>query len=163
MARLQHVAVLVLAIVAGLGACTPHKDTMSKPVDQKSPLAGDAVAGITDEALRAVVADHWEFMMRWMPTWATTLGDHRYDDKLAPRDAASIDKMNAERDALLARMIALEPEKLGEVDRITYAELRARLEAEHGLAICKSHEWVIDSSGGSVVGGLRYSLESTTG
>ena len=57
-----------------------------------SPLAADAVAGIRDSRLREVVADHWEHMMKWAPTWATTLGDHRYDDRLAPRDAAAIDR-----------------------------------------------------------------------
>ncbi|MEO8550206.1 MAG: hypothetical protein ABI678_09530, partial [Kofleriaceae bacterium] len=55
-----------------------------------SPLAADAVAGATEPALRAILADHWEFLMRWQPTYATTLGDHRYDDRLARRDAAAI-------------------------------------------------------------------------
>ena len=65
-----------------------------------SPLAADAVAGVTDPALKAAIADHWEYMMRWAPTWATTLGDHRYDDRLAPRDAASIERARRERDAI---------------------------------------------------------------
>jgi len=60
--------------------------------EKPSPLAGDAVAGITDPTLTGIVAEHWEYMMRWTPTWATTLGDHRYDDKLAPRDLAAIKK-----------------------------------------------------------------------
>ena len=62
-----------------------------------SPLAAEAVAGVTDPALRAVVADHWEAMMRWMPTYATTVGDHRYDDQLARKDAASIDRAKTSR------------------------------------------------------------------
>src|SRR5512143_3666102 len=49
-----------------------------------SLLAGDAVAGVRDPRLRAIVADHWELMMRWAPTWATTLGDHRHDDQAGP-------------------------------------------------------------------------------
>jgi uncharacterized protein (DUF885 family) len=158
MARLWHAALLLLAATT----CTPKGPTMTKPVTQKSPLAADAVAGITDSSLRGVVADHWEFAMRWAPTWATTLGDHRFDDKLAPRDAASVEAMNAERDALLARMVAIDPATLGEVDRVTYEELRGRLEAEHALAICKTHEWVIDSSGGSLLGELSYLVESHT-
>ena len=67
---------------------------MKKTVHEPSPLAADAVAGVADTALRAVIADHWEYMMRWSPTWATTLGDHRFDDRLAPRDAASIAAMD---------------------------------------------------------------------
>jgi len=100
--------------------------------------------------------------MRWIPTWATTLGDHRYDDRLARRDAAAIAEADAEHDALLARSCALDPTHLDDTDAVTYKLLRARLEAEHGLARCKFHEWVIDSSGGSVLGELSYLVESHT-
>jgi uncharacterized protein (DUF885 family) len=120
------------------------------------------VSGIADPALRAIVGDHWEFMMRWAPTWATTLGDHRFDDKLAPRDAASIEVLEQERAALLGRLVALDANPLGDVDRVTYDELRGRLEAEHALALCRSYEWVIDSSGGSLLGELSYLVESHT-
>ncbi len=135
---------------------------MRKPVHERSPLAADAVAGIRDSALRAVVADHWEYLMKWAPTWATTLGDHRYDDVLAPRDAASIEAANAEGAALLARLDSIDGTTLGEVDRVTHELLRARLAAEQALAVCKFHEWVVDSSGGSTLGELSYLVESHT-
>ncbi len=127
----------------------------SKP----SPLAADAVAGIQDPSLRAVVADHWEVMMKAAPTWATTLGDHRYDDQLAPRDAASIDARDAERDALLVRLHKLDAASLGAVDEVTFKLLRGRLEAEQGLEVCRMHEWVVDAGGGSVFGELSYLVE----
>jgi uncharacterized protein (DUF885 family) len=129
---------------------------------QSSPLAADAVAGVTDPALEAVIADHWEYSMRWAPTWATTLGDHRYDDQLAPRDAASIARMRSERDALLARLEAIAALRLGDSDRVTYELLRGRLEADKAQDVCKFHEWLVDSSGGSVLGELSYLVESHT-
>ncbi|NVB83350.1 MAG: DUF885 domain-containing protein [Kofleriaceae bacterium] len=131
-------------------------------VHEPSPLAADAVAGVTDPVLRAVIADHWEYMMKWAPTWATTLGDHRYDDVLAPRDAKSIEAANAEGAALLARLVAMEPGALGDVDRVTHELLRERLEAEQALAACKLHEWVVDSYNGSTLGELSYLVESHT-
>ncbi|MDB4959057.1 MAG: hypothetical protein JWO36_6626 [Myxococcales bacterium] len=100
--------------------------------------------------------------MKWSPTWATTLGDHRFDDQLAPRNAAAIAAMQAERNGLLARATALDPTKLGEVDRVSLQLLRGRLEAERGLDVCRFHEWLIDSSGGSVLGELSYLVESHT-
>jgi len=127
-----------------------------------SPLAADAVAGVTDPTLRAVIADHWEHMMSWAPTWATTLGDHRFDDRLAPRDAEAIARAAAERDALLGRVQTIEVAALDRADRITHAMLRGKLEAEHGLDACKFHEWTIDSGGGSVFGELSYLVESHT-
>jgi uncharacterized protein (DUF885 family) len=127
-----------------------------------SPLAADAVAGISDAALRSVVADHWEHVMRWSPTYATTLGDHRFDDKLARRDAAAVARAAAEREALLARLVAMHADQLGDVDRVTYQLLRERLEAEHGVDVCKFHEWLVDSGGGSLLGELSYLVESHT-
>ncbi len=127
-----------------------------------SPLAADAVAGITDAALRAAVAEHWELTMRWTPTWATTLGDHRYDDQLAPRDAEAIERYTRERDAVYAQVCAVDVARLGEVDRVTYQLLRGQLEAQRGLDVCRFHEWLVDSAGGSVLGELSYVVESHT-
>jgi uncharacterized protein (DUF885 family) len=132
------------------------------PAPESSPLAADAVAGVTDPALRAVVAEHWEHVMRWAPTWATTLGDHRHDDQLAPRDAASIDRASAERGALLARLVALDPGALGDADRVTLALLRGQLEAQHGVEACRFHEWNVDSSNTSLFGELSYLVEMHT-
>jgi len=140
----------------------PPSPTAMSPEAPASPLAGDAVAGVTDPALRAVVADHWEHAMRWAPTWATTLGDHRHDDRLAPRDAASIDQASAERDALLARLVALDPGGLGEVDRVTLALLRGQLEAQHAVEACRFHEWNVDSANASLYGELSYLVEMHT-
>jgi uncharacterized protein (DUF885 family) len=129
---------------------------------QSSPLAAAAVAGVSDPVLRDVIADHWEHWMRWAPTWATTLGDHRYDDRLAPRDAASIAAMQAEHDALLARLVALDADRLAEVDGVTLSLLRGRLEAEHAVYACRFHEWNVDSANDSLFGELSYLVESHT-
>lgn len=127
-----------------------------------SPLAADAVAGITDAALRVVVAEHWEYLMRWAPTWATTLGDHRYDDRLAPRDPAAHERALAEARAIAAGLAAIDPGGLGDVDATTHALLRDRLAAEIELAGCRFQEWAVDSGGGSLFGELSYLVESHT-
>jgi uncharacterized protein (DUF885 family) len=150
----------MIVVIVGLLACRPAP--RKSPMPEPSPLASDAVAGVADDKLRGAIADHWEYMMRWAPTWATTLGDHRYDDKLAPRDAASIEKADRERVAILDRLRALESAKLGDVDRTTYALLRGRLEAEHGLDVCKLHEWLVDTGNASLLGELSYLVESHT-
>jgi uncharacterized protein (DUF885 family) len=157
---LQHGSVR-LAVVLVVIACAgrPKEIAMTAPV-QPSPLAADAVAGISDAALRAIVADHWEYTMRWSPTYATTVGDHRFDDQLARRDAASIERMHGERDALLARLEAIGRAKLGDTDRVTLELLRDRLAAERGLDVCAFHEWVVDSGGSSLFGELSYIVES---
>ncbi len=152
-------AVMLLA----LATCgTPMTLVPIQPKSQPSPLAADAVAGVTDAALRAVIADHWEYMMRWAPTWATTLGDHRYDALLAPQDAAAIARMHAERDALIDRLVKIDPATLGETDRVTYRLLRDSLEAARGQDVCKLWQWAVDNDSGSPLGQLSYLVESHT-
>ncbi|MEO6774545.1 MAG: DUF885 domain-containing protein [Kofleriaceae bacterium] len=125
-----------------------------------SPLAADAVAGANDATLVAILADHWEFVMRWQPTYATTLGDHRYDDRLARRDPAAIAAYTGERDALIARLAALEPAALEPTDAVTCELLRGQLEANRGLDICKFHEWSVDAYTSSPLAELSYLVES---
>jgi uncharacterized protein (DUF885 family) len=133
---------------------------MTQRAVPKSPLQADAVAGIQTPALRDIVADHWEYMMRWSPTWATTLGDHRFDDKLARRDPASIAAMEAEHLALLERIRKIDAAPLGPVDQVTLELLHERLEAEHETFACRSEQWVVDAGMGSVFGELNYMVES---
>ena len=154
--------VTALLVVVACGPAAKQEPMSSSTSSRSSPLAADAVAGITDPKLRDVVADHWEYMMRWSPTWATTLGDHRYDDKLAPRDAASIARSRQERDALLARLVAIDPKGMDDTDRVTYALLRGRLEAEKAQDVCRFEDWLVDSGGSSVLGELSYLVESHT-
>ena len=98
--------------------------------------------------------------MRWAPTWATTLGDHRYDDRLAPRDAAAIAAMDAEHLALLARIVAIDPVQLDARDAVTCKLMRGKLEAEQALARCKLHEHhLVDSGTSTVFDELSYLVE----
>ena len=41
-----------------------------------------ATAGVSDPVLAALLQEHWDATLRRWPTWATQLGDHRFDDKL---------------------------------------------------------------------------------
>jgi uncharacterized protein (DUF885 family) len=148
----------MLAAVLVIAACAHHAKEPAMP----SPLAADAVAGISDPGLRAVVAEHWEYMMRWAPTWATTLGDHRFDAQLAPRDVAAVERAQKERDEILGHARAVHVGALNDTDRVTLELLVGRLEADRALDVCKFHEWLVDSSGGSLLGELSYMVESHT-
>ncbi|MEP6860880.1 MAG: DUF885 domain-containing protein [Deltaproteobacteria bacterium] len=125
-----------------------------------SPLAADAVAGATDATLVAILADHWEFVMRWQPTYATTLGDHRYDDRLARRNAAAIAAYTGERDALIDRLAALDPASLDATDAVTAKLLHGQLGASRGTDLCKFHEWSVDAYTSSPLAELSYLVES---
>jgi uncharacterized protein (DUF885 family) len=130
---------LVAACSRGSQPATPELSPLP------SPLAAEAVAGVDDPALRALLADHWEWLMRWAPTWATTLGDHRYDDRLAPRDAASIGRYQREVRDFLARARALDGARLSERDRVTWSLFVGAFEAEVAQEVCRSHQWLVSA------------------
>jgi uncharacterized protein (DUF885 family) len=156
--RIARAVMLVVLATCGV----PSPPVPMQPHTESSPLAADAVAGVTDAALRGVLADHWEFMMRWSPTYATTLGDHRYDAKLYAVDAASLERQRHERDALIDRLVKIDPATLGDVDRVTYHLLRDALEADRGQDVCKSWQWSVANDSQSPIGQLSYLVESHT-
>lgn len=122
-----------------------------------SPLAADAIAGATDPTLVAILADHWEWLMRWSPTWATTLGDHRYDDQLPRRDELAIAQYTRERDALIERLRTCHP---AGADGVTRDLLLGQLEAQQGADVMRSHEWAVDAYTASPLAELSNVVEA---
>jgi len=118
---------------------------MQKPAAAPSPLAADAIAGVTDPELQALLAEHWEWTMRWSPTWATNLGDHRFDDRLAPRDAAAVERYQSERRDFLARAQRLDAGKLSAQDRETLSLLTGDLAAGVASDVCRMHQWSLSA------------------
>jgi uncharacterized protein (DUF885 family) len=152
---------LLLFVLVPAAACSSPARTTTMTHDDfpKSPLAAEAVAGVTDPALIDLLAAHWDWSMRWSPTWATTLGDHRFDDQLSPSDAASIARFQAERLDFLARARALDGGAMSANDRVTWQLLVEKLEADAGTDVCQFHEWTVQAGGSSPLGSLSYLVE----
>jgi uncharacterized protein (DUF885 family) len=139
MRAMSHVRRVVIAAVAA-GACGARSPA---PRDRfaDGPLTAQAVAGVTSPELRALLADHWDWTMRESPTWAMTLGDHRFDDRLPRRDAASIAAHDTAERAFLARARAIDAGALDARDRVTLDLFVQGLAADVALEVCATHEW----------------------
>lgn len=78
-------------------------------------LLADATAGVTDPALRDLLARHWSWSLAEEPVWATKYGDHRFDDPALY--FTSEDEIEAEAKAALAAAKAKIPAYLGVLAR----------------------------------------------
>ncbi|MCE9579937.1 MAG: DUF885 domain-containing protein [Deltaproteobacteria bacterium] len=112
------------------------------------PLADQITAGITDPALAAAATAHWAWVTRWQPVLATTLGDHRFDDRLAPRDRAAIRRCHDERRDLLGLLGAIDAGPLDAADRLTLMMLAQEVAAAGAADLARLHEWHVSPRGG---------------
>ncbi|MGD0525582.1 MAG: DUF885 domain-containing protein [Polyangiaceae bacterium] len=99
--------------VSGLscgGAPAPHAAT---------PPAGPGV--VTADAVRALFAAEWETTLRENPTYASTLGDRRYDDRWPDPSPAANERRAAHAREVLARLRAVDPGGLPPEDRVSFA------------------------------------------
>lgn len=160
---LLHGARPALLMVLALASCR-RGPTISTHVHdhpaEPSPLAAQAVTGVSDARLRAVLANHWEAMLRRDPVSATTLGDHRYDHLLPARDAASLAAQRRERDALLEAARQVPAAELSPADRVTQALLVEELAAQQAGDVCAQEQWAIGAGGSSVLSALSYVVEA---
>lgn len=141
------------ALAIGCGGSTNTKrsnggtDTKVAP---HGPLRADAVAGVKDPKLAELLADHWEWRMQRSPVWATTLGDRRFDDRIADTSAAAIAQGRAATRRFLARARAIDSTKLGTTDAITLALFIGEREAAIGSEVCELELWTVSAQGGPV-------------
>ncbi len=124
---------LALCLLSCAGRSGPE-ESMSE-----SPPSHAAAAGVTDQKLAALLVEHWEARMAATPTWATELGDHRYDHHLGdPSPGAHADWM--EREAhWLAQAEALTD--LNPEDAITQWLFVDSLEVSERVNACQMERW----------------------
>ena len=88
-------------------------------------LAAVVVAGGAD--FQRLLDEEWEARLREEPLLASSVGDHRYDDRLPSVAPADLERAVARRRATLDRLQAIDRAGLDTQDRISYDMLRREL------------------------------------
>ncbi len=115
------------------------------PAEAASPWTGEAAAGVDDERLASLLRDHWEWVMRSSPTWATELGDHRYDARIPDESYEAVQARRRERRAWLARAREIDPDALSARDRVTHALFVEDLESTIAEEVCETELWSLSA------------------
>lgn len=97
----------------------------------QSPPAGAQTA--KSAALHKIFEDYWEFVLQASPTFATYLGDHRYDDRLEDLSQEFYERRIAKAGEFLARLQAIPLDSLSSADSLNYdlfaREMQEQIEA----------------------------------
>ena len=111
----------------------------SRPASFWEPMNEDAIRGVEDEGLRRLLHEHWEWTMRRSPTWATSLGDHRFDAQLSDGSEAGVAAWRSAREGWLQRAEAIDG--LAGVDALTRELLVAELQTGLATDVCRFRHW----------------------
>jgi prolyl oligopeptidase len=104
-----------------------------------------------EKTLETLCQDYWEYVLRENPTYATYLGDFRYNDRLADISAEGRSRRRVRTLEFLERARALDPATLGEGDRVTADILRLQLEQSLEEEEHKFWQWEVDQMNGPQV------------
>lgn len=91
-------------------------NTKAKPSVQEAPRPDPDATG----ALHALFDEEWEYVMRENPTFASSLGDRRYNDRWDDVSLASIERRHAHTAEVLQRLKAIDRAGLSAADRLNY-------------------------------------------
>jgi uncharacterized protein (DUF885 family) len=98
-----------------------------------------AATGVADSHLSALLVEHWEAQMEASPTWATELGDHRFDHRLGDSSPGGHADWMERETGWLAR--AREIEHLHGDDATTRALFVESLSVSLALEVCQMEQW----------------------
>jgi len=72
------------------------------------------------KALHDLFASEWDYWMEQHPTWASSLGDRRWNDRWEDRTIEAIEKRQAHNIAVLAKLRAMDRTMFSSFDRLNY-------------------------------------------
>src|SRR5436853_5336899 len=135
-------------IAAGAVALAGLQTSVARAAETTGP---DANASM--QALRRLLDAEWEWRLAQFPERATTIGDHRYDDRLTDRSPAAVAGRREHHRERLAAVRAIDRTRLQGEDRLSWdilafnAELDVR-EDELLLSVAVGHDapWSADDS-----------------
>ncbi|MFT4979055.1 MAG: hypothetical protein ACI8S6_004965 [Myxococcota bacterium] len=140
-----------MIVVLSLLSCTPKTTTPPTAVVSAPQHDPEAVAGVTDPALRQLLDDHWGYTMEQFPTWSTSLGYSDYNDRITDGSAAAIAARAAARRAFLDRTRALEGTLSDARDEQNRALLQLDLEQDIAREVCRFGRWSISPRSNALV------------
>src|SRR5688500_15203186 len=95
-------------------------------------LAGSPAAAAPADDFRRLLDDHYAWLLRESPTYATALGVRDHDDRIEDLSLAARDRQAAEAKTFLDRLNRIPAEALSPADRVNRAILKRGL--EEGIA-----------------------------
>lgn len=98
--------------------------------------------------LHRLSEDYWEAVLRNRPTWATYLGDFRYNDRLPDLSEEARERQTGEAREFLARLGGIDREGLSDADRTTAEVLQILLELSIEEPRHRIWRWAVDPMSG---------------
>lgn len=158
---MRPVVVLVSSVASLLISCVSQgpaptvATTPTAAIPARGPLATDAVAGVSDKALIALLDEHFDWELRSGPVHATTLGDHRFDSELGHERIENITANRKQRKTFRDRAKTIDIGTLSADDRTTLKIFLGDIEADIGSEVCEFEAWEL-SSYNSPVGSTNH-------
>jgi uncharacterized protein (DUF885 family) len=103
------------------------------------------------EALRSLADRFWDEYLAAHPTWATVIGDRRFDDRLEDVSPEAIEARIRWLDGVTARADAIPPDQLSAMERVTRQMLVDETQGHAAALRTRDHEWTVDPLGGPTV------------
>jgi uncharacterized protein (DUF885 family) len=141
-----HAWILIAALGCGHGE-PPAKIAAGSSVVAPHPVAAAAATqGVESAALAELFARHWGWYLAEFPEFATSVGDHRYDDRIDDRSLDHVRAQRAQEARFLdeARGLAAGPLSPGDREHVaSFIEwVETRLAAE---TACEAETWIVDA------------------
>ena len=115
----------------------------AKSTAESSPRNSEAVEGVEHPELRKLLDDQWEHMMASYPLWATVLGDHRFDDKLADVSSEAWLAGEERGRAFSERAVALTGAEMSAQDSVTLQLFSEWMESGVNTSQCEFWKWSV--------------------
>ncbi len=109
----------------GTGGCERLGTENGERYPARTMIEGNAA-----ESLKDLLEEEWEWRLREFPTYATYVGDRRYNHRLEEMSLAAIERRKRERRALLERALRIDRAALGDDDRLDYDLILGELQLE---------------------------------
>jgi uncharacterized protein (DUF885 family) len=95
--------------------------------------------------------EYWQGYLRAHPTFATSIGDSRYDDRLEDITPEATERERQRLESVLARAQAFADSALDPADRLNRSALALEVRNQLDWISCHNEDWVVDPLGGPQV------------
>ncbi len=99
-------------------------------------------------ALRRLADEFWEWFVETNPTFATILGDRRFDDRLEDPSPAGMEAGSRALEAFADRLAAIDPDALTGPERVTRSMLADEIAGQLASIGTGVHTWTVDHLAG---------------